>query len=35
MTKSTKKNEYGKTVKGDDYEKPKIKEIIEKAQGTT
>jgi len=30
MTKSTEKNEYGKTLKGLDYEPPKIREILEK-----
>lgn len=31
MTKSIQKNEYGKTVKGLDWEPPKIREIIEEA----
>ena len=31
MTKSTEKNEYGKTIKGENYEPPDIKKILEEA----
>lgn len=30
MTKSIKKNEYGKTIKGENWEPPNIKRILEK-----
>lgn len=30
MTKSTEKNDYGKTIKGPNFEPPKIREIIQK-----
>ncbi len=33
MTKSTKKNEYGKTIKGKDYVKPNLEPIIRKVLG--